>query len=108
MTANIASTPGLSYIALGNWTVRISTPLRTNLMRFTLNVVNLPFSLQKNLTLDKVVELNPNSSKQQFSNIILIESNVTTISSENQRAHKYMLYDPITSYSDCFDSFRSL
>ena len=56
-------------------------------MRFTVNVVDLPFSLQKILTLDKVVELNPNSSKQQFSNISLIESNVTTITSENQRAH---------------------
>ncbi len=84
MTANIASTSGLSYIALGNGTVRISTPLRTDLMRFTVNVVDLPFSLQKILTLDKVVELNPNSSKQQFSNISLIELKVSIREKRNR------------------------
>ena len=48
---------------LGNGTVRFSTPLRTDLMRFTINVVNLPSSLPKNMTLDKIVELNLNQLK---------------------------------------------
>ena len=72
---------------LGNGTIRFSSPLRTDLMRFTVNVVNLPASL-KNITLDKIVEQNLNRSKQQLSNFSLIESNATTISSENQSAHK--------------------
>lgn len=72
---------------LGNGTVRFSTPLRTDLMRFTVRVVDLPPFL-KNITLDKLVELNLNSSKQQLSNFSLIESNATTISSENQSARK--------------------
>jgi eukaryotic-like serine/threonine-protein kinase len=72
---------------VGNGTVRFSTPLRTDLMRFTVNVVNLPPSLQ-NMTLDKLVELNLNSLKQQLSNFSLIETNTTTISPENQTAQK--------------------
>lgn len=74
---------------LGNGTVRFSTPLRTDLMRFTVNVVDLPSAL-KNITLDKLVELNLDSSGQQLSNFSLIESNVTTISSENQSARKIL------------------
>ena len=69
---------------LGNGTIRFSSPLRTDLMRLTVNVVNLPL----NITLDKIVEQNLNRSKQQLSNFSLIESNATTISSENQSAHK--------------------
>jgi hypothetical protein len=72
---------------LGNGTVRFSTPLRTDLMRFTVNVVNLPPSLE-NMTIDKLVELNLNSTKQQLSNFSLVETNTTTISPENQSAHK--------------------
>jgi hypothetical protein len=72
---------------LGNGTVSIMTPLRTDLMRFTVNVVNLPPSLE-NITLDKIVDLNLNSSKQQLSNFSLVESNTTTISPENQSARK--------------------
>lgn len=73
---------------LGNGTVRFSTPLRTDLMRFTVNIVDLPPTLQKNMTLDKLVELNLNSSRQQLSNFSLVESNATTLSSENRSAHK--------------------
>jgi hypothetical protein len=41
------------------------------------------------MTLDKLVELNLNTSKQRLANFSLIESNATTISStENQTAHK--------------------
>ena len=41
------------------------------------------------MTLDRIVDLNLNSLKQQLSNFTLIESNQTTISSkENQSAHK--------------------
>jgi hypothetical protein len=72
---------------LGNGTVRFSTPLRTDLMRFTVNVVNIPPSLQ-NMTLDNIVELNLNSLKQQLSNFSLVETNATTLSVENQTAHK--------------------
>lgn len=72
---------------LGNGTVRFSSPLRTDLMRFTVNVVNLPSSM-KNMTLDNIVELNLNTSRQQLSNFSLLESNATTISSENQSAYK--------------------
>jgi hypothetical protein len=72
---------------LGNGTVRFSTPLRTDLMRFTVNVVNIPLSLQ-NMTLDNIVELNLNTLKQQLSNFSLVETNTTTLSPENQTAHK--------------------
>lgn len=72
---------------LGNGTVRFSSPFRTDLMRFTVNVVNLPASM-KNMTLDNIVELNLNTSRQQLSNFSLIESNATTLSSENQSAYK--------------------
>jgi hypothetical protein len=72
---------------LGNGTVRFSSPLRTDLMRFTVNVVNLPSSM-KNMTLDNIVELNLNTSRQQLSNFSLVESNTTTISSENQSAYR--------------------
>jgi hypothetical protein len=72
---------------LGNGTVRFSTPLRTDLMRFTVNVVNIPPSLQ-NMTLDNIVELNLNSLKQQLSNFSLVETNTTTLSPENQTAQK--------------------
>lgn len=72
---------------LGNGTVRFSSPLRTDLMRFTVNVVNLPSSM-KNMTLDNLVELNLNTSRQQLSNFSLLESNATTISSENQSVYK--------------------
>ena len=72
---------------LGNGTIRFSSPLRTDLMRLTVNVVNLPASL-KNITLDEIVEQNLNRLKQQLSNFSIIESNATTISSENQSAHK--------------------
>ena len=72
---------------LENGTVRFSSPLRTDLMRFTVNVVNLPSSME-NMTLDKLVELNLNTSRQQLSNFSLLESNATTISSENQSAYK--------------------
>jgi hypothetical protein len=74
---------------LGNGTVRFSTPLRTDLMRFTVNVVNIPPSLQQNLTLENLVDINLNSLKQQLSNFTLFESNQTTISAnENQTAQK--------------------
>jgi eukaryotic-like serine/threonine-protein kinase len=74
---------------LGNGTVRFSTPLRTDLMRFTVNVVNIPPSLQQNLTLDRLVDINLNSLKQQLSNFTLFESNQTTISAtQNQTAQK--------------------
>jgi hypothetical protein len=74
---------------LGNGTVRFSTPLRTDLMRFTVNVVNIPPSLQQNLTLDSLVDVNLNALEQQLSNFTLFESNQTTISAnENQTAHK--------------------
>jgi hypothetical protein len=74
---------------LGNGTVRFSTPLRTDLMRFTVNVVNIPPSLQQNLTLDRLVDVNLNALEQQLSNFTLFESNQTTISAnENQTAHK--------------------
>ncbi len=56
-------------------------------MRFTVNVVNLPSSME-NMTLDNIVELNLNTSRQQLSNFSLIESNATTISSENQSAYR--------------------
>jgi hypothetical protein len=91
------SSPGLrmaypkGWIAndLGNGTVTFSTPLRTDLMRFTVNVVNIPPSLQQNLTLDRLVDMNLNGLKQQLSNFTLFESNQTTISAtENQTAHK--------------------
>jgi hypothetical protein len=72
---------------LGNGTVRFSSPLKTDLMRFTVNVVNLPSSM-KNITLDNLVELNLNTSRQQLSNFSLLESNATTISSENQSAYR--------------------
>jgi hypothetical protein len=72
---------------LGNGTVRFSTPLRTDVMRLTVKVVDLPPS-SKNITLNKLVELNLNSSRQLLSNFSLIESNATTLSSENQSAHK--------------------
>jgi hypothetical protein len=72
---------------IGNGTVRFSTPLRTDLMRFTVNVVNIPPSLQ-NMTLDNIVELNLNTLKQQLSNFSLAETNTTTLSPENQTAHK--------------------
>jgi hypothetical protein len=72
---------------LGNGTVRFSTPLRTDLMRFTVNVVNIPPSLQ-NMTLDNIVELNLNTLKQQLSNFSLVETNTTNLSPENQTAHK--------------------
>jgi PsbP len=72
---------------LGNGTVRFSSPLRTDLMRFTVNVVNLPSSME-NMTLDNIVNLNLNTSRQLLSNFSLIESNATTISSENQSAYK--------------------
>ena len=99
--ANATTTPSSSPLAgiqiaypnewlvndLGNGTVRFSSPLRTDLMRFTVNVVNLPSSM-KNMTLDNVVDLNLNTSRQQLSNFSLIESNATTISLENQSAHK--------------------
>jgi hypothetical protein len=74
---------------LGNGTVRFSTPLRTDLMRFTVNVVNIPPSSQQNLTLDRLVDVNLNALEQQLSNFTLFESNQTTISAnENQTAHK--------------------
>jgi hypothetical protein len=99
--ANGTTTPSLSPLGgiqiaypnewlvndLGNGTVRFSSPLRTDLMRFTVNVVNLPSSM-KNTTLDNLVELNLNISRQQLSNFSLLESNATTISIENQSAHK--------------------
>jgi hypothetical protein len=72
---------------LGNGTVRFSTPLRTDLMRFTVNVVNIPPSLQ-NMTLDNIVELNLNSLRQQLSNFSLVETNTTTLSPDNQTAQK--------------------
>jgi serine/threonine-protein kinase len=72
---------------LGNGTVRFTSPLRTDLMRFTVNVVNLPSSMA-NMTLDNIVELNLNTSRQLLSNFSLIESNATTISSENQSAYR--------------------
>jgi PsbP len=72
---------------LGNGTVRFSSPLRTDLMRFTVNVVDLPSSM-KNMTLDNLVGLNINASKQQLSNFSLLESNATTMSSENQSAYR--------------------
>jgi serine/threonine-protein kinase len=72
---------------LGNGTVRFSSPLRTDLMRFTVNVVNLPSSMT-NMTLDNIVQLNLDTSKQQLSNFSLLESNATTISSENQSAYR--------------------
>ena len=72
---------------VGNGTVRVSTPLRTDLMRFTVNVVNLPPSLE-NMTIDKLVEINLNDTKHQLSNFSLVESNTTTLSPENQSAHK--------------------
>ena len=72
---------------LGNGTVRFSSPLRTDLMRFTVNVVDLPSSMN-NITLDNLVELNLNTSRQQLSNFSLLESNATTISSENQSAYR--------------------
>jgi hypothetical protein len=72
---------------LGNGTVRFSSPLRTDLMRFTVNVVNLPSSME-NMTLDNIVQLNLDTSKQQLSNFSLLESNATTISSENQSAYR--------------------
>lgn len=72
---------------LGNGTVRFSSPLRTDLMRFTVNVVNLPTSMA-NMTLDNIVELNVNTSRQYLSNFSLVESNTTTISSENQSAYR--------------------
>jgi hypothetical protein len=50
---------------LGNGTVRFSSPLRTDLMRFTVNVANLPSSM-KSMTLDNIVELNLNASRQQL------------------------------------------
>jgi eukaryotic-like serine/threonine-protein kinase len=94
-TAAAASPSGLSvaypkgWIAndLGNGTVRFSTPLRTDLMRFTVNVVNIPPSLQ-NMTLDNIVDLNLNTLKQQLSNFSLVETNTTTLSPENQTAQK--------------------
>jgi hypothetical protein len=72
---------------LGNGTVRFSTPLRTDLMRFTVNVVNIPPSLQ-NMTLDSIVELNLNRLRQQLSNFSLVETNTTTLSPENHTAQK--------------------
>ena len=72
---------------LGNGTVRFSSPLRTDLMRFTVNVVDLPSSM-KNMSLDNVVDLNLNTSRQQLSNFSLLESNATTITSENQSAYR--------------------
>jgi hypothetical protein len=72
---------------LGNGTVRFSSPLRTDLMRFTVNVANLPSSM-KSMTLDNIVELNLNASRQQLSNFSLIEADPITISSENQSAYK--------------------
>jgi hypothetical protein len=72
---------------LGNGTVRFSTPLRTDLMRFTVNVINIPPSLQ-NMTLDNIVELNLNTLRQQLSNFSLVETNTTTLSPENQTAQK--------------------
>ena len=72
---------------LGNGTVRFFSPLRTDLMRFTVNVVDLPSSMN-NITLDNLVELNLNTSRQQLSNFSLLESNATTISSENQSAYR--------------------
>jgi hypothetical protein len=72
---------------LGNGTVRFSSPLRTDLMRFTVNVFDLPSSM-KNMTLDNLVELNINASTKQLSNFSLLESNATTISSENQSAYR--------------------
>jgi hypothetical protein len=72
---------------LGNGTVRFSSPLRTDLMRFTVNVVDLPSSM-KNMTLHNLVDLNINTSRHQLSNFSLLESNATTISSENQSAYK--------------------
>ena len=72
---------------LGNGTIRFSTPLRTDLMRFTVNVVNLPPSME-NMTLDRLVDLNLNITNQQLSNFSLVETNTTTISPENQSAHK--------------------
>jgi serine/threonine-protein kinase len=99
--ANATSTPSSSPLTgiqiaypnewlvndLGNGTIRFSSPLRTDLMRFTVNVVDLPSSM-KNMSLDNVVDLNLNTSRQQLSNFSLIESNATTISLENQSAHK--------------------
>lgn len=74
---------------LGNGTVTISTPYRGDLMRFTVNAVNIPPSLRQNLTLDRLVDVNLNSLKQQLSNFTLLESNQTTVSAnENQTAHK--------------------
>jgi eukaryotic-like serine/threonine-protein kinase len=89
-----SSSPGIQisypreWIAndLGNGTVRFSTPLRTDLMRFTVSVANLPPSLE-NMTIDKLVEINLNRSKQQLSNFSLVESNTTTVSPENQSGH---------------------
>jgi hypothetical protein len=72
---------------LGNGIVRFSTPLRTDLMRFTVNVVDLPPPLE-NMTIDKLLEINLNNSKQQLSNFSLVESNTTTLTPENQSAHK--------------------
>jgi hypothetical protein len=72
---------------LGNGTVRFSSPLRTDLMRYTVNVVDLPSSM-KNMTLDNLVELNMNASTKQLSNFSLLGSNATTISSENQSAYR--------------------
>jgi hypothetical protein len=72
---------------LGNGTVRFSSPLRTDLMRFTVNVVNLPAFIE-NMTLNDIVELNLNTSRQQLSNFSLLESNATIVSSENQSAYK--------------------
>ena len=72
---------------LGNGTVRFSSPLRTDLMRFTVNVVNLPSSM-KNMALDNIVDLNLNTSRERLSNFSLIESIATKISSENQSAYK--------------------
>jgi hypothetical protein len=74
---------------LGNGTVRISTPYKGDLMRFTVNAVNIPPSLRQNLTLDRLVDVNLNSLKQHLSNFTLLESNKTTISAnENQIAYK--------------------
>jgi hypothetical protein len=72
---------------LGNGTVRFSSPLRTDLMRFTVNVFDL-LSSMKNMTLDNLVELIINASTKQLSNFSLLESNATTISSENQSAYR--------------------
>jgi hypothetical protein len=93
---------------LGNGTVRFSTPYKEDLMRFTVNVVNIPQSLQQNLTLDRLVNMSLNGLKQQLSNFTLFESNQTTISAnENQTAHK-IVYTNTNKNPDFPLSFKSM